>query len=243
MRPPLFREASAGAECRVCFDGRDAGVLFKPCLCDGSVKYVHVHCLARWRATNANGGRAKTECPNCHFKYRTGTWGTVSWMSHPSFVASATATVCVVLLAAFYVLGLGLAATSGGALHVVQALLEEEAGSAAAPADDGAGAILVDEGARQKVDAFVTALVLFGIAGFVLSAVRGVETPSFLRNCRCNRHRHGAGNTRSTIVFVVAAAIGVGIVLSFYAIYDTVKHFVASGRDRIQEYVLDVRDL
>ena len=157
-------------------------------------------------------------------------------MSQPAFLASMTLTACVVLMAAFYVLGLGIAATSGGALHLLDAILRDDVDVAAIPEVEE-----VDEDSRQKVDAFVTALVLFGITGFVLSAMRGVETPSFLRNCRCNRHR-GAGN-RSTIVFVAVAAIGVGILLSFYAIYDTVKSFVARGRDRFQEYVLDVRDL
>jgi hypothetical protein len=28
----LHRATPAGAQCRVCFDGREAGVLFKPCL-------------------------------------------------------------------------------------------------------------------------------------------------------------------------------------------------------------------
>ena len=54
---PLRRAASEGATCRICFDDATTGVLFKPCLCDGSMKFIHVHCLDQWREVGgARGG-------------------------------------------------------------------------------------------------------------------------------------------------------------------------------------------
>ena len=204
------------------------------------MKYIHVHCRARWRDSAQNGGRARSECPNCHFKYRTATWGAVSWMSHPSFVGSVTVIVCIVLIAFFYYVSLFVAATTGGALSIIRAILQEDADGDMILGDLNLSTPAAAE-THMKADALVTSMVLFGIAGLVLSTVRGVETPSFLRDCRCNRH-HGQNN-RPMLLLAMVAAIFVGTVLSFYAIYDTVKHFVTSGRDRLQEYVLDVRDL
>ncbi|KAI6136575.1 hypothetical protein F5141DRAFT_1075440 [Pisolithus sp. B1] len=57
--------------CRICFDGEDPalGRLIKPCLCTGSISYVHVKCLQRWR-TQSSGDNAFYRCPQCRFHYR-----------------------------------------------------------------------------------------------------------------------------------------------------------------------------
>jgi len=34
--------------CRFCFEGNESGTLYNPCICIGSVKYVHDSCLFRW---------------------------------------------------------------------------------------------------------------------------------------------------------------------------------------------------
>ena len=65
--PPLTRQASTGATCRICYGGSEDGHLFKPCRCSGSVKYVHVECLEKWRESGP--AKAKFECPQCHYRY------------------------------------------------------------------------------------------------------------------------------------------------------------------------------
>ncbi|KAG6332507.1 hypothetical protein ID866_6584, partial [Astraeus odoratus] len=57
--------------CRICLDGEDPtlGRLIKPCLCTGSISYVHVKCLQRWR-TQSTGDSAFYRCPQCRFHYR-----------------------------------------------------------------------------------------------------------------------------------------------------------------------------
>ena len=42
--------------------------LLRPCLCSGSLAYVHVKCLNEWRATSPS---AQTTCSICKFRYRT----------------------------------------------------------------------------------------------------------------------------------------------------------------------------
>ncbi|KAF9229207.1 hypothetical protein BS17DRAFT_798810 [Gyrodon lividus] len=60
-------------QCRICFDGDEAdpssGRLFKPCLCTGTISYVHVNCLQKWRHSS-HSNNAFWRCPQCHFHYR-----------------------------------------------------------------------------------------------------------------------------------------------------------------------------
>eukprot|EP00494_Astrolonche_serrata_P027668 UN27932 len=53
--------------CRICFGGSDEGLLISPCLCDGSVKYVHHECLLTWRRTCV---KILKKCELCKFPYQ-----------------------------------------------------------------------------------------------------------------------------------------------------------------------------
>lgn len=62
--------------CRVCFCGPDPGLnqggqLVSPCNCTGSVRYVHLHCLRTWQATQRAQGRShkSQSCELCGSKY------------------------------------------------------------------------------------------------------------------------------------------------------------------------------
>ena len=55
-------------ECRICFDSDNPEDLISPCLCDGTSKWVHRHCLNEWRETNINKP-ANTNCMECKYKY------------------------------------------------------------------------------------------------------------------------------------------------------------------------------
>ncbi|KAF5375197.1 hypothetical protein D9758_000358 [Tetrapyrgos nigripes] len=60
-------------QCRICLGGLEEelelGRLIRPCLCKGSMSFVHVGCLKRWRTTSPNPS-AFFACPQCHYKYR-----------------------------------------------------------------------------------------------------------------------------------------------------------------------------
>ncbi|WVQ81186.1 hypothetical protein IAT38_003308 [Cryptococcus sp. DSM 104549] len=60
-------------QCRICFAGAEEqdmmGRLISPCMCSGTMRYVHVECINAWRGTGTHA-RAYMECPQCHFKYR-----------------------------------------------------------------------------------------------------------------------------------------------------------------------------
>ncbi|ODO04822.1 hypothetical protein I350_05432 [Cryptococcus amylolentus CBS 6273] len=60
-------------QCRICFSGPEEeesmGKLISPCLCSGSMRFVHVECINAWRGTGTNAA-TYMECPQCHFRYR-----------------------------------------------------------------------------------------------------------------------------------------------------------------------------
>lgn len=62
--------------CRVCFCGTDpalkaGGHLISPCSCTGSVRFIHLHCLRTWQATQRSQGRIHRSqcCELCGCKY------------------------------------------------------------------------------------------------------------------------------------------------------------------------------
>jgi len=56
------------ASCRICFGGEEDGHLFCPCKCSGSIKYVHVTCLQKWRSESINS-KAYFRCEQCLYNY------------------------------------------------------------------------------------------------------------------------------------------------------------------------------
>ena len=58
--------------CRLCFDGAESnplkGRLFRPCLCSGTMKYIHIGCLNTWRAMAPND-RSYYRCDQCQYLY------------------------------------------------------------------------------------------------------------------------------------------------------------------------------
>eukprot|EP01111_Echinosteliopsis_oligospora_P009104 TRINITY_DN2609_c0_g1_i3.p1 TRINITY_DN2609_c0_g1~~TRINITY_DN2609_c0_g1_i3.p1 ORF type:complete len:330 (-),score=74.23 TRINITY_DN2609_c0_g1_i3:58-1047(-) len=68
MSIPLL---TAEVECRNCHElmgGEEE--MISPCLCSGSIKYVHRRCLDQWRAYSPNQPRSFYYCDVCGFQYR-----------------------------------------------------------------------------------------------------------------------------------------------------------------------------
>ena len=55
--------------CRLCWGDEDAGPLVQPCSCRGSAKYIHQHCLEKWRRTSPKEDAAY-RCGQCRGHYR-----------------------------------------------------------------------------------------------------------------------------------------------------------------------------
>jgi len=59
--------------CRICHetgDSEEAGLLISPCLCDGSMRWVHQHCLDQWRVQKISFTVRESACELCGFRYR-----------------------------------------------------------------------------------------------------------------------------------------------------------------------------
>ncbi|KAG5182756.1 hypothetical protein JKP88DRAFT_199168 [Tribonema minus] len=65
---PGGRGPCEGASCRICLGTGEDGKLFSPCRCSGTMKYVHVDCLQRWRAEAPNAN-AYFRCEQCRYRY------------------------------------------------------------------------------------------------------------------------------------------------------------------------------
>ena len=67
---PAQEEEEDEPVCRICFCGDETGEnLISPCLCSGSMKWVHASCLDEWRASSANA-RSFHRCDQCGAQYR-----------------------------------------------------------------------------------------------------------------------------------------------------------------------------
>ncbi|KAI0375110.1 zf-C3HC4-domain-containing protein [Pilatotrama ljubarskyi] len=91
-------------QCRICLDGEDPelGRLIRPCLCKGSISYVHVKCLQRWRNTSASRS-AFYACPQCGYHYHFARTRVVGIATNPVVIAALSTLffTCIVLLSSF----------------------------------------------------------------------------------------------------------------------------------------------
>jgi hypothetical protein len=59
--------------CRICQcteeEAPESGELFSPCLCRGTMRYIHHGCLDTWRKMSANAS-SNTQCDQCSYVYR-----------------------------------------------------------------------------------------------------------------------------------------------------------------------------
>mmetsp|Transcript_9558 Transcript_9558/g.13360 ORF Transcript_9558/g.13360 Transcript_9558/m.13360 type:complete len:1184 (-) Transcript_9558:21-3572(-) len=64
----LSEEEAEDDMCRICLGGTDEGRLISPCLCRGSIRFVHLECLQHWRRESRNTS-AFYECEMCKYRY------------------------------------------------------------------------------------------------------------------------------------------------------------------------------
>jgi len=101
-RTEAEKPATEEKQCRICLGGEEEvpeqGRLIRPCRCKGTIRYVHVDCLNKWRTTSASTS-AYWACPQCGFRYAFARTRAVGLASSPYVLG--TATVSLFLLIAF----------------------------------------------------------------------------------------------------------------------------------------------
>ncbi|KAJ4486038.1 hypothetical protein J3R30DRAFT_3365990 [Lentinula aciculospora] len=87
-------------QCRICLDGTDAeeelGRLIRPCLCRGTISYIHVKCLQRWRNSSQNQS-AFFRCGMCGYSYRFSRTRAIGIASNPVIVGCISAFIFTLL--------------------------------------------------------------------------------------------------------------------------------------------------
>lgn len=156
-------------ECRICHGGPELGVLFSPCRCRGTSRFVHVSCLAAWRTVSL--GRASFHaCDVCGFRYSTrrASWAHyLEWRSPVLLLAAALVGLLVVAAAAVVYVATGARLAGLFYRHVrwvppwYGGWLSGWFRSVARFAPPAA-----------QLDALVAGMVVCGVAGTALSAAR-----------------------------------------------------------------------
>ena len=71
-------------QCRICFAGSERGLLFSPCRCNGSMRFVHVECLNNWRNMSRNP-RSFYGCDQCGYQYNLERTRVAKWLEREEF--------------------------------------------------------------------------------------------------------------------------------------------------------------
>ncbi|KAF9435607.1 hypothetical protein BGZ76_005894 [Entomortierella beljakovae] len=92
-------------QCRICLGGADEedtlGRLISPCLCKGSMKYVHVECLNAWRARSQKR-ESHYKCDTCKYSFSFRRTSFAKYLAHPLTVFALT---IIVFIAAVFAAG------------------------------------------------------------------------------------------------------------------------------------------
>ncbi|KAK3827827.1 MAG: hypothetical protein J3Q66DRAFT_321193 [Benniella sp.] len=88
-------------QCRICLGGVDdedmLGRLISPCLCKGSMKYVHIECLNSWRARSPKR-ESHYKCDTCKYSFSFRRTSFAQFLGHPLTVIALTLVAFVVLV-------------------------------------------------------------------------------------------------------------------------------------------------
>ena len=229
---PVSREAATDEDetiCRICFGGSEMGQLISPCLCSGSMRFVHLECLTHWRAVSHNP-LSYVQCESCHYRY--------------SFRRAVYATVIrsalVLHIVTFFVLGALLLACSLLAQWLDRVWLDSAISSLARPGQDNIASLdtpshllasslfssLFAPAAWLGVDStyVLASLTMVGVSGFLTLGMLGpILWPG-----------HGQQNSLFFVVVVV------GLLRTFGIIYRKVKDNSAKLLQTAEKMVVDV---
>jgi hypothetical protein len=224
------RQASAGATCRICFDDDSAGALFKPCLCDGSMKYIHVSCLDQWREVGgARGGlAAATHCPQCQYEYKFDNFvPQLKFLTHPSAIKILALVISFILYAALWLVSY----------------------NAICPLFDGQIFDLDDVISREDwddeiLDSFVMASLLYAVLGWVVMIynyrlLSETGTGGACSRLACRGCVSAASGCKCALIFGVLG----GFIAAWATVHALIKARVTDGRDAAVRYILDHRDV
>lgn len=212
-------------ECRVCQDVGNADDLIAPCLCRGSLMFVHRACLTEWRARTANS-TSFSSCEVCGFRYRTKVHANeeqkvrfYAFVARDALLAMATVLATVLLLgwlAVYTSFDQGILMQCGfGRLepHVVSSWRQMRATS----------------NVYMVLVGVVAFLLLLGLCGIVLTLTGHIriERPGGMGRCNCFVGGGGFG------VFLLGLLLFYGVFVAFVGVFQLGRQVVARHLDKL----------
>jgi len=229
--PGLHRSVSAASledvdeerTCRVCFE--TSGRMFSPCLCRGSMRYVHLHCLNEWRTMSANS-RSYYQCDQCGYRYNLMRTEWAKLLESPTTVAVATAVAFALLLGvASTTFGVGAELLQWNPYCVHFYMMIDWS-----PYSDH----YLSTWWLHWMDAIIGGALLMGLTGLLISAYERIQNEEF--DYRGLLLTVLANDERILRVFVV-----LGVSYSFSIIHHKVQEFFKRCLTSFGEQILDVQ--
>ena len=229
-RAAEYDDASTGEPmCRICLGDEEDGRLISPCLCKGSMRFVHVECLTMWRTSSANK-ESFFACDSCKYRYSFGRPAWASLLRSALCVHFVSLVLFLLLIAScghlssvldYLFFGGGLAGYLTDSLSLDEAQLAE-----LKEIYGEAGLLSMDQLSLLGLSMaqLTTGAAIVGLAGFVSSG--------FLYALLWGRRDNG--------IFIFAVLYG--LIHSFIQVYGMVKDRSARWLKMVESTVLDVGD-
>ncbi|KDQ63475.1 hypothetical protein JAAARDRAFT_119066 [Jaapia argillacea MUCL 33604] len=254
-------------QCRICLDGPDPvmGRLIRPCLCKGSISYVHIKCLQRWRNSFETAFFA---CPQCHYRYHFGRTRVMGIATNAVVVGAVSSilftilVLCSSFITTYFLSALEESSTDGSyyysyvsfwpydvvrdLIRAAVRILRDEEGilDEAFFSRSGSRSTTIPNVSsppglfRRLIQRFLLGLPVVG-AGSIVHLLLSMPFPlGWIARYRANRSRRGS---RDAATIVVVVLIVVGAARALYKVYDLTQRFTRRLLLRAEDAILEVQ--
>ncbi|KAI2632046.1 hypothetical protein GGR54DRAFT_582001 [Hypoxylon sp. NC1633] len=205
-----------------------------PCLCKGSVKYVHEGCLKEWMG---GGNPNAWKCNRCHYQYRL---ERLTWAQRLRSPVLSLGLTIIILLITVFVLGFAANPILNVWLDPVGTLTETVT-TGCIPLDEDGGLLLEGSGWFEH---FLKGLFSLGLLGFVKAFL--VMSPWQWWNLRTSGIMGGGGGRRGgtgrdRMESINMALIVIGVFTFLFSVWKATRKWTERTLDKASQRILNVQ--
>ncbi|KAI1132217.1 hypothetical protein F5Y10DRAFT_7487 [Nemania abortiva] len=212
----------------------EEGRLINPCLCRGSIKYVHESCLRRWGQENA---RARYQCGICQYRYQMERLSVAQRLRSPLISLIMT---LVILFVTIFVLGFFADPILALWLDPVGTITDTIIPGSVYPVDDNVDS---DE-ADGWLQHFLKGVFSLGLLGFVKAFL--AMSPWQWWNLRTSGIVSGgarrAGTGRQRMENINLTLILIGVVTFLYGVWRATRNFTERTLNIASERIMNIQN-
>ncbi|KAI9594959.1 hypothetical protein BDF19DRAFT_414008 [Syncephalis fuscata] len=254
-------------QCRICFCGTEEestlGQLISPCLCNGTMRYVHLECLNSWRYAS-NNRSAFFKCTECGYKYSFSRTRLAGIIQNPVIKFLLSLIVFAILV---FVAGFGTKLVIRGCLwgyedqffsnldaagRLTNLGFDDLDDNSYNDLDDdyitGEWPLFTDPEQLQRIISldnidvfhFLFGLFLVGIIGFLQFVIGVGFMGSIPVVGRIHIRPGGRGGGRGGVDLLLVVIIVIGILRAFWTIYQSISKMIQRNLQRLGENLLNV---